>query len=63
MTDRPLTEREEELVDGVNKYYERLASITKKYQDESQPGTVLERYTQMLVEIEEMSKEVEEKYK
>lgn len=63
MSDRPLTEREVELVDGMNEYYERLAAITKKYQDKSRPSTVLERYTQMLVEIEEMSKEIEEKYK
>jgi len=58
-----LTEREKELIDATNEYYERLAVITKKYQDESYPGTVLERYEQMLVEIEKMSEEIEEKYK
>jgi DNA-binding transcriptional regulator GbsR (MarR family) len=62
MSDRPLTEREEELVDATNEYYARLAAITKKYQDDSCPGTIQERYEQMLKEIEEMSKEVEEKY-
>jgi hypothetical protein len=54
MSDRPLTEREEELVDAMNEYYERLAEIGRKYADPEMDGDELEKNQGMVEEINKL---------